>query len=67
MLIRIIRYWRPVDALKKKSVSTKIYPEDPDSETESIEDESLQLTTPYAYDTENEIETQEPERSQQDD
>lgn len=58
LLFRIIRYWRPVDALKKKSESTKLYPEDPDSETESIEDESLQLTTPYTYDTENEIETQ---------
>lgn len=67
MLLRIIKYWRPDSALKKKSISTKVYPEHSDSETESIEDESLQLTTPYTYDMENEIETQEPEQSQQDD
>lgn len=70
MFYRIIKYWRPTDALKKKSISTKVHPEDSEDsafEAESVEDEKLQLSTPYTYDTENEIETQEPEKYQQDD
>ncbi|CAO1400874.1 unnamed protein product [Diamesa serratosioi] len=66
---QIIKYWRPDDGLKTKSVRTKIPTEDSDSDsdTEISDDDSLQLTTPYSFDMQNEIQTLEPEYSQEDD